>query len=360
MSKLQHDLANFVGRFQLSHPAHMFCAEKALERSRNLQFLIGSSNCARSAKNPFKYDERKMMIENAMVERFGPNIMERIHFARLPDFPYDIPTWQEHLQAVTHEAADKIGIKTNKENTVMVGSMKNSQSSWLKWFPQYGELLLPPQDGFHATRLRKTYFESTRDVPVADMGLGICPTAYSFLEDWRKRDEHYSRMKREHFYIKSYKDSWKHAPFPIHLITTDAVVIKSGHIALVRRGGDYGKSLLALPGGFLKVEKTLIENAISELTEETSIDQFISPNVLRGSIEAYHEFDDVERSSLGRCVTHAYLFRLRDTGELPPLVGADDAEWAGWVPLSELDPEEFFEDHWHIIQKMRGLEGRNR
>jgi bifunctional NMN adenylyltransferase/nudix hydrolase len=46
---------------------------------------------------------------------------------------------------------------------------------------------------------------------------------------------------------------------------------------------------------------------------------------------------------------------LADDITLPKVKGADDAEKAKWVPISELREEDFFDDHYFIIQYFLGL-----
>jgi bifunctional NMN adenylyltransferase/nudix hydrolase len=41
-------------------------------------------------------------------------------------------------------------------------------------------------------------------------------------------------------------------------------------------------------------------------------------------------------------------------GPLPKVKGSDDADHAGWIPLSDLKEDEFYEDHLHIIQHFLG------
>ncbi len=140
-------------------------------------------------------------------------------------------------------------------------------------------------------------------------------------------------------------------------ITTDAVVVQSGHVLVIRRGHQPGKGLLALPGGFLASGATLEDNAIKELKEETQIK--VPAQVLRGSIKSSHVFDYPERSQRGRTVTHAYFIELApDLKEgLPRVKGGDDAAKAFWLPLSALGEKEdaFFEDHIHIIKFFLGI-----
>ncbi|MGI8786727.1 MAG: NUDIX domain-containing protein [Pyrinomonadaceae bacterium] len=146
-------------------------------------------------------------------------------------------------------------------------------------------------------------------------------------------------------------------PFAPVFVTTDAVVVQSGHVLVIRRGFPPGKGLLALPGGFLAPDSTLEDNAIRELKEETNIK--VPAQVLRGSIKNSHAFDYPERSQRGRTVTFAYHIELEPSLKdgLPHVKGGDDAAKAFWLPLSALGEkeDEFFEDHLHIIKFFLGI-----
>jgi len=54
----------------------------------------------------------------------------------------------------------------------------------------------------------------------------------------------------------------------------------------------------------------------------------------------------------GYTLTHAFLFRLPPAKKLMEVIGSDDAVHAGWYPIGNLDPRDFFEDHYFIINKM--------
>jgi len=93
--------------------------------------------------------------------------------------------------------------------------------------------------------------------------------------------------------------------------------------------------------------------ALRELKEETGIK--VPEKVLRGSIVSNRVFDAPDRSQRGRTITHAIHIALED-GEwnLPKVKGSDDAARAKWIPISRLNSEEIFEDHFDIIQYFLG------
>jgi bifunctional NMN adenylyltransferase/nudix hydrolase len=85
---------------------------------------------------------------------------------------------------------------------------------------------------------------------------------------------------------------------------------------------------------------------IRELREETGIK--VPEPVLLGSITHNMVFDSIERSTRGRTITHAFRIDLEST-ELPKVKGADDAEKAKWVPVSEVKSELCYDDHFDIM-----------
>ncbi|MDV6330869.1 NUDIX domain-containing protein [Asticcacaulis sp. 201] len=155
----------------------------------------------------------------------------------------------------------------------------------------------------------------------------------------------YLALYEEQVYVEAYRDSWEAAPYPATLVTVDVIIIASDRILLVKRGAMPGRGQWALPGGFIDVDETLVESALRELQEETGLDL----TEVAFELVAREVFDDPKRSSRGRVITHAFVFRL--DGELPDVAGADDAETATWLPLVELPAlrGHFFEDHGAIL-----------
>jgi bifunctional NMN adenylyltransferase/nudix hydrolase len=148
----------------------------------------------------------------------------------------------------------------------------------------------------------------------------------------------------------AYKKSWENSPFPPIFVTADAVVTCSGHVLVIKRGGNPGKGLLALPGGFVRENERVKPAALRELKEETRIK--VDKIILESSIVDSEVFDYPARSLRGRTITHAFHVKLRD-GKLPEVKGSDDAVGAFWLPMMEVmrRADEFFEDHIHIINR---------
>lgn len=150
------------------------------------------------------------------------------------------------------------------------------------------------------------------------------------------------------------KKAWEGSPYPPIFVTVDAVVVHLGKVLLVRRAGMPGRGRLALPGGYIDECEPLVDGAVRELVEETRISTasgVISAKTLRGWIAGNQVFDAPFRSILGRVITHAFLFRVPSELVLS-VSGGDDAASAEWHDLANLNPLEFFEDHFAIIRKM--------
>jgi bifunctional NMN adenylyltransferase/nudix hydrolase len=161
--------------------------------------------------------------------------------------------------------------------------------------------------------------------------------------------ETFTRLSQEFKANRDYRAAWEGSPFPPIFVTADAVVTCSGHVLVVTRGGNPGKGLLALPGGFVRSNERIKDAAVRELKEETRIK--VDKPVLKRAIVDSEVFDYPARSERGRTITHAFHIKLE--GKLPEvkLTGADDAVKCQWMPFVEVmrRADEFFEDHIHII-----------
>lgn len=61
----KHEVGLYIGRFQPFHKGHLLVVRKALEDCNTLVIAVGSSQENRTKKNPFTYEERKLMIERS-------------------------------------------------------------------------------------------------------------------------------------------------------------------------------------------------------------------------------------------------------------------------------------------------------
>jgi bifunctional NMN adenylyltransferase/nudix hydrolase len=348
------DLLVFIGRFQPVHIGHLEVIETALKKSNHVAVLVGSSNQPQTSKNPWTFTQRSDMIMESLAA-LDPKYCSRVIIKPLRDQKYNDQKWatsvQEHVEEALDQIVMQIGI-TRHENIKkmrigIIGHSKDESSYYLKMFPQWDLVEHAMNENVSATDLRRLVFEEKSMKFLSGV---LSHHVYEVLEAFRKTNE-FTLLKREYDMIKAYKKSWEVAPYPPTFVTTDAVVVQSGHILLIERGAAPGEGLVAMPGGFLNRDEWIEEGMLRELREETKLK--VPTPVLKGSIKHRAVYDRPDRSLRGRTITHAFLIVL-PPGDLPLVKGSDDARKAFWLPLSDLNEEQCFEDHYHIIQDMIG------
>lgn len=316
-----------IGRFQPFHHGHHELVKEALSHAETVLMVIGSANKAPNIVNPWSAEQREEMILSALSDEEKA----RVKFLHVRDYFYTNNRWLTEVQALVYEATD--GIDDSK--ICDIGEVS--------WFPQWKFIKMRNMDRMpHATTIRQLYF--THDNAYKSH---VSDGVVEYLEKF-KTTPLFKNLKEEYDHIRNYRSSWDGAPFPPTFVTTDCIVIKSGHVLVVRRKGNPGRGLIALPGGFLNQKETIQDGALRELKEETGIK--VSKEELEKAIVESKVFDYPERSLRGRTITHAFLVDL-GSGPLPVVKGSDDADKAWWMSLSDLATREaeFFEDHFHII-----------
>jgi len=366
MKNRKHDYLVFIGRFQAFHYGHAKVIETALEScNKKVIVLIGSSNRARDWFNPFNYEERMNVItrwyEDEMLDKYG----DRLIVLPLNDHLYDIDGWLVEVQSLVTGAvrANEPGWTDYPPKIGLIGHAKDHTSFYLGLFPQWGDSInvgaFTDKRLFNSTDVRDAFFKDPAGEEVYDWSEileGIPAATLRFLEEFHKT-EHYQHMLEYHDYIRKYREdhAYRNPEIPYEATHTcvDACVTQSGHILLVERKHHPGKGLLAMPGGFLNRNETLKDAMFRELREETKLK--VAPRQLAGSVTNMDVFDDPHRSARGRILSHTYRIELEPVASgLPKVRGSSDARHAMWVPLSELRSEDFFEDHYFIIQAMVG------
>ena len=354
MSKI--DFGVFIGRFQPLHVGHERVISHALERVNRLIVLIGSANVARDPRNPFTYAEREAMLRSAFRHEMAEG---RLIVAPLDDHVYSDTAWvtevQRKVRAIVLDHGNHHGFQNHgigDFRVALTGYGKDASSFYLKLFPEWENLQIDSQYGtFSSTHVRQRYLQRIPEVPASILSAGVAQFMREFM-----LGETFRGLLEEAEYLEAYPAQWGKGPF----VTADAVVIQSGHILLVERGGYPGKGLLALPGGFVGPDERIRDAAIRELREETAISDGkgqIPPAMLASFIEDARTrvFDAPTRSLRGRIITHAFLFRLPERRKLFSVKGGDDAAHARWYRFGDLSPDMLFEDHWSIIEEMADL-----
>lgn len=348
-----HTLAVFIGRFQPFHIGHMDVVEGALAQSDSLLILVGSAYRPRSWKNPFTYNERVAFIRDATQ-----NVSKTIATLPLVDTLYNDRAWTTNVRTAVTLHMRKAGLNPDETEILLVGLEKDKSSQYLNWFPSWSLKSLPATtygaDVISATDLREgLFFGDSEDTSGLAAKFGSEQVAA--VQRWMaEMPQAVDTIRKEGAFVRNYQDrigaAEKVYGYPIPINTADAVVIQSGHILMVERKMEPGKGLWALPGGHIDPDETAEEACVRELYEEAGLD--MPKGAMRGRLRARRVFDHPERSERGWVRTEAFVFELQDRKALEKLKAGDDAANARWVPITEITPDNIFEDHFDIIQAL--------
>ena len=246
-------------------------------------------------------------------------------------------------------------------------------------FPGYHPIVAPKDRHIAAAPMRHAYFSN-----ICDMWLNDCdghrpgdrasehlvsPAVRDFLIRFATTPT-YRDIREEFGFIQRYHAQWASAPYPVTMVTVDAMVIQSGHVLLVRRQSRPGRGLWALPGRYLPQTMTLLGAMVHTLVAETAI--AVAPEDLKRAVVAVRAFDDPHRDPRGRVITHGFRLdlppsrkppRIRPGQRIKPDAGDDlaavtagaDAASVRWFPLAAVKREMMFADHLDIIKALGGL-----
>lgn len=346
----EYDYLVFIGRFEPFHNGHAAVARHALGKAKKVVFLVGSADTPRTVKNPFTVAERAVMIQSAFADA-----AERLIVRPLRDHLYNESQWIAAVQRTVAEAVRQDGADADAR-IGLIGMDKDASSYYLREFPQWPLVDVTHTATLSATELRRYLFEANQLDSHGGLMLiraNVPAPVFDMLEAFRKNSPAFRQLVAEYQFLEQYRGAWADAPYPPTFVTTDAVVVHSGHVLLVRRRAEPGKGLWALPGGFVGQHEGLLDACLRELREETRLK--LPLPVLKGSLKGQRVFDHPERSARGRTITHAYHFEFA-AGDLPPVRGGDDADKARWIPVSEaleMSPQ-LYEDHLHILEYFLG------
>ncbi len=131
-----------------------------------------------------------------------------------------------------------------------------------------------------------------------------------------------------------------------------AVVLKDGHVLLVRRNRPPAEGKWSIPGGLVHLGETTEAAAIREVAEECGLD--VRLQGLAGVVDRIISDPD------GRVRYHYVLIdyaAVPERGELRPGSDAADAQWIEIDRVAELDTTEGLLD---MIRRAQALEGGDR
>jgi bifunctional NMN adenylyltransferase/nudix hydrolase len=342
-----YDTAIYIGRFEPVHNGHMALLQRALASARNVIVVMGSAWQARSPKNPFTCHERADMMLGALTE---PD-RARVQMLPMRDY-YDEAVW---VRAVRKSVAEMV---PENARIGLVGHFKDATSSYLSAFPGWDLINVERQGRIDATAIRDAYFGATPGTVRAglnDLAIQMPESTLGFLERFAQTT-HYPALQEEWRMLRGYREAWSAAPYPPVFVTVDAVVRCQNQVLLIRRAHAPGKGQRAVPGGFIEQRETVWQSCLRELAEETHCT--LSEARMRAALQSVAVFDHPDRSQRGRTITHAHYFDLGDA-PFPAVRADDDAMQVEWVAVEKLAAmeEEFFEDHFHMLDHFLGITG---
>ena len=334
-----YDTAIYIGRFEPVHNGHMALLQRALDSARSVIVVMGSAWQARSPKNPFTCDERAGM----MLAALPAADRSRVQALPMRDY-YNEALWVHAGRkgvAPIGPADARIGL---------VGHFKDATSSYLSAFPGWELIHVERQGRIDATAIRDAYFGATPGTVRAalnDLAAQMPASTLDFLERFAQTTD-YPALQQEWRMLRGYREAWAAAPYPPVFVTVDAVLRCQNQVLLIRRAHAPGKGLRAVPGGFIEQRETVWQSCLRELAEETHCE--LPEARMRAALQSVAVFDHPDRSQRGRTITHAHYFDLGDA-PFPAVRADDDAMQVEWVDIEKLAAleEEFFEDHFHML-----------
>lgn len=346
-----YDFVVYIGRFQLPHKGHISTIKKALDEGKFVIIGVGSAFQRMSLRNPFTFEQRCSLIENSSSIIKDAITAGRIIFVPLEDSVYDDTWWNEHVQRKINSTVkhyytyhpDKISCPPK---IALIGANKDETSYYLSMFPQWERIETDIVDSeVSGTACRELYIQYGLD-NVSVNNLLHDYTTPQVIEALKKviPTQHYEALKARYAFVKAYKAEWGEGPH----FTADAIVIRSGHVLLIRRGQEPDTGAWAFPGGFVNNGEAYGAAAVRECLEETGLD-------LTEYVDCFfvpcNYYDRKDRDERGHVCTYAFLFDL-GIGPLPVVEGGDDAESAHWVPLVDIRADNMFADHYYILRDM--------
>lgn len=335
-------LAVCAGRFLLPNAANLALVRAALARAPRALVFLRRSHMAPSPANPFDSAQRIAMLRAALKDD------ERLQADFVP--------LREHWD--DQRLLRDMGAATGGEHQVawVVAGQAPVDAQDLPTGWTLAQAGTGDGDAQAVAWLEQLYATDDPARGLAALAGALPPSALAFLREWIATPG-FATVRDDWRQIAHEKRQWSVVPYPVVLVTVDAVVHAGGHVLLIRRGRSPGRGLWALPGGFLEPREPVLHAAVRELVEETGLP--LSMREMQQRLKGVRIFDHPERSQRGRIITHTFFFDLGDMAP-PPVQGADDAAAAQWVKVAQLPELEarLHDDHFHMLDTFLGVAPR--
>lgn len=336
-----------AGHFQPLHRHELGLIQAALRHAHRVVVVLAGAWLARSPAHPLGWSERADLIRASLP----PRDAERLRFLplrELGDAGRNAQALRDGVAHLSGEAPDSV---------LRVLPKGLPEAPWWQAMAAAPSLQVDPVEGSpwpDEAALRDLWFNA--DSPSRGLGrlaAQLAPDTLKALGDLVD-NARYEALRAEWRTLRQQREAWAVAPYPPVFVTVDAVVRCAGHVLLIRRDRHPGAGLLALPGGFLEQQDTLLESALREVQEETRLE--LPQADWRATLQGVAVFDAPGRSQRGRTITHAHFFDL-GARPLPAVSGDDDAREALWVAQPDLAglEEQFFDDHFVVLDHFLNL-----
>lgn len=313
--------------------AHFAAIEQARLLAQRVVVLVLNADDALSPANPFDNTTRRALLAAGMGNAPVTIVMLR-------DRRYEPLRWATAAGDAVHAAAGNGAVVALADRSTASTSLPLASH----WQPAPGEVDLAAAE----SAARACLFGASGPDWV---GLAtLVPAAVGQALRAIVASPAFVPIAAEAAFLAQQRQAWRAAPYAPTFVTVDTVATWRDQVLLIQRGRQPGLGQWALPGGFIDLNETLATSCLRELREETGI------TLAESAIRGHRVFDDPLRSLRGRTITHVYRFVLDELSAPPLAVGADDAAAAAWVPITDLQPERLFDDHYFVLQTLLGLD----
>lgn len=345
----RNDFAVSIGRLEPASYTDITFIQKALATADRAILIVGSSFQARSPRNPLFFAERDQMVRGVLTTDENA----RLDIIPLPD-SYNTHAWITAVRSAVRATSLARGLGPNPK-VALIGHSRE-QSSYLSMFPGW-ELVEVSSVKDVSAILTQSYLEDSQ-AALQKHKDAFPKSVISFLTDFAATED-YAWLAAEAEWYRARQRKFAELRHLPPIVTTEAVVIQSGHVLLVERGKRPGLGLLSLPGDTLR-DETFLVGILRVLVDDLRLmvtdtrPPRIARSTVEGRIVADEIFDHPHRSERGHLISRTYLIELHDDVRGLPQVGkGTDTQRPFWAPIVDIDPQTMFEDRYHVLNALQ-------